>query len=175
MGSSESTEPATEPGEDRLRRIAAWLPALLVVLMVAFAGGRSFTVGRTSEWFYPFWMRHFARFPMQRFWDLNELLRKLGHLVIYAVVGSAFYCSWRAWLKRRPSASGVPPWNRAAGLALISTLLLAAGDEIHQIFIPGRASRVADVGMDLCGAYIAMILLLAARSRGAGSLKPRRP
>ena len=164
MASTESTESAA----DRLRRNAAWLPALAVILTVAFAGGSSFTVGRTSEWFYPFWMRHFARFPMQRFWDLNELLRKVGHLAIYAVVSSAFYYSWRAWLRRRPSAAGILPRNRAAGLALISTLLLAAGDEIHQIFIPGRASRVADVGMDLCGAYLAMILLLAARRRSEG-------
>ena len=33
------------------------------------------------------------------------------------------------------------------------------GDEIHQLFIPGRTGRIFDVGVDSCGILLGCILL----------------
>jgi VanZ family protein len=52
--------------------------------------------------------------------------------------------------------------NRAAGLALVSTLLLAAADELHQRYVPQRTSTMTDVGFDVCGGYFALMILFAA-------------
>jgi VanZ family protein len=59
---------------------------------------------------------------------------------------------WTAWRVR---------FRNAAGLALLSTLLLASWDEWHQSFLPGRTSSVRDVGIDFCGALAAQLVLLA--------------
>jgi VanZ family protein len=47
--------------------------------------------------------------------------------------------------------------NRAAGWALILTMLLGSADELQQRFVPQRTSTITDVGFDLCGAYFALI------------------
>jgi VanZ family protein len=54
--------------------------------------------------------------------------------------------------------------RNAAGLALLSTLLLASWDEWHQSFLPNRTSSVRDVGIDFCGAVAAQLVLLAVLS-----------
>ncbi len=47
-----------------------------------------------------------------------------------------------------------------APLALVSTLALASWDEWHQSLIPGRTSKVSDVGIDVFGAIVAHLVLL---------------
>jgi VanZ family protein len=50
-------------------------------------------------------------------------------------------------------------FRNAAGLALLSTLLLASWDEWHQSFLPGRTSSPKDVALDFCGAVVAQLVL----------------
>ncbi|MBW1903919.1 MAG: VanZ family protein [Deltaproteobacteria bacterium] len=72
-------------------------------------------------------------------------LRDKGiHFLEYAVLG--WLCaaaSSRTW----PSASA---WRTAAFAVFISALW-GLSDEIHQAFVPGRSSEVADVIADLLG------------------------
>ncbi|MBO4928642.1 MAG: VanZ family protein [Clostridiales bacterium] len=44
-------------------------------------------------------------------------------------------------------------------VALWITALAAAADEYHQIFVPGRASRLLDVFLDLAGAFVLMLII----------------
>ena len=87
-------------------------------------------------------------------------LRDKGiHFLEYAVLG--WLCaaaSSRTW----PSASA---WRTAAFAVFISTLW-GLSDEIHQAFVPGRSSEVADVIADLLGsmAGAAASLLLSNRT-----------
>jgi VanZ family protein len=43
---------------------------------------------------------------------------------------------------------------------VLCTLVIASLDEYHQSFIPSRTSSPIDVGIDLCGAMAAQLLLL---------------
>ena len=52
--------------------------------------------------------------------------------------------------------------NRAAGWALILTMMLGSADELHQRFVPQRTSTITDVGFDVCGGYFALMILFAA-------------
>ncbi len=87
-------------------------------------------------------------------------LRDKGiHFLEYAVLG--WLCaaaSSRTW----PSASA---WRTAAFAVFISALW-GLSDEIHQAFVPGRSSEVADVIADLFGsmAGAAASLLLSNRT-----------
>ena len=87
-------------------------------------------------------------------------LRDKGiHFLEYAVLG--WLCaaaSSRTW----PSASA---WRTAAFAVFISALW-GLSDEIHQAFVPGRSSEVADIIADLFGsmAGAAASLLLSNRT-----------
>jgi hypothetical protein len=87
-------------------------------------------------------------------------------MIGYGLACLAFFAT-SYWLLRlrgaRLAANG--GWqlkNRAAGWALLLTMLLGSADELHQRFVPQRTSTITDVGFDVCGGYFALMLLFAA-------------
>lgn len=86
------------------------------------------------------------------------LVRKTAHFTIYLVLGICLYGSVQAW---SPSIS-IPS---KIVLSLLIALLYAAGDEIHQLFIDGRAGSLRDVFIDSCGALCGCTLFAWASSR----------
>jgi VanZ family protein len=75
---------------------------------------------------------------------------KTAHVVVYAILA---WLWWRALSARREVG-----W-RVLTVALGLTVLYGISDEVHQLFIPGRYGRIADVLFDASGALV-MILLL---------------
>lgn len=81
---------------------------------------------------------------------LNHPIRKAAHMTEYAVLGLlcfAFYGSLPVRGKRRYLLSG------------ITAAFYAVTDEIHQLFVPGRAGMLSDVCIDTAGAIIGLFLL----------------
>ena len=75
---------------------------------------------------------------------------KLNHIIAYGVL------TWLWWRALTPGRQvSWPVLALAFGLAV----LYGISDEIHQLFVPGRFGRVADVLFDASGALL-MILLL---------------
>jgi VanZ family protein len=144
------------------RKLALFLPSILVILMVLIEGTQRFSIENTADLVKPFWFSHFPSLPYQRFWEFVEALRKGGHLMGYGLVCLAFFGTLYWWMLRRPhSSNGWALKNRAAGWALVLTMLLGAADEIHQKFVPQRTSTITDVGFDVCGGYFALMALFA--------------
>lgn len=71
-------------------------------------------------------------------WDF--LLKKTAHVIEYAIL---FLLLLRALGKKH------------ATLIFIIAILYAFSDEFHQSFVPGRTSRLSDVGFDTLGMIIA--------------------
>lgn len=93
-------------------------------------------------------------------------VRKWAHIYIYLLLGASMAVTVRCWL---------PPWRwyRQAGLAALLCLVWAAGDEVHQYFVPGRAMLASDVAVDALGfvpgiALVFLILWLRRRFSGRG-------
>jgi VanZ family protein len=83
--------------------------------------------------------------------DIDEkVLYKSAHILAYAILA---WLWWR-WLA---------PARRLNWSVLLTAFALATlygvSDEFHQVFVPGRHSRLADVFFDAAGA-LAMILLI---------------
>jgi VanZ family protein len=145
------------------RKLAVFLPSVLVVLLVLVEGTQRFSIQNTAGYVAPFWFKHFPSLPYQRFWEFVEALRKLGHLAGYGLVCLAFFGTSYWWLsRRRPPLGGWRLKNRAAGWALVFTMLLGSADELHQRYVPQRTSTITDVGFDVCGGYFALMILFAA-------------
>ena len=82
----------------------------------------------------------------------HNTLRKLAHAFEYFMLCLLiFNALWRTTKKQKMKISSV---------SLASCLIYAISDEIHQIFIPGRAGRVFDVGVDMAGAVLGLVFCL---------------
>lgn len=78
----------------------------------------------------------------------SHFIRKTAHAIEFGGLCFAFNMSYAAsYLKYCPFIS------------LISTVLYASTDEIHQYFIVGRACQVRDVFVDFCGAVLVTLVL----------------
>lgn len=102
---------------------------------------------------------------------IHTLVRKSAHVALYLLLSLSLLNALRLY--------PLPP-RRAVGIDLIICLAYAASDEWHQTFVPGRAGRVTDVGVDMLGALlgVALFALLAAlwrniRKRKQGAEAPQ--
>jgi VanZ family protein len=143
----------------RLQIVLDWVPAALSVLMIALESTASMSAENTSQWLYPLWVRLFGQITPAHWNEVHHLIRKTGHFVGYGLVSVAFFYSWRQTLHRM-AVKHWTLWRRASVLAVLCTLLIAISDEYHQSFLPSRTSSPVDVGIDLCGAVAAQLLLL---------------
>jgi len=77
----------------------------------------------------------------------EHIIRKLAHYSVYAMLG---FCASMAVGQRKLFGKG------SLGV-LIFCFLYACSDEIHQIFVPGRAGMFTDVLIDTGGALTGML------------------
>lgn len=82
---------------------------------------------------------------------IEGFVRKGAHMTEYAILAILFYI----WLGRWQLSH-----RRMACTAAVLTILYACSDEIHQLFVVGRAGRVSDVLIDSAGAIIGLALFL---------------
>ncbi|MBP3878534.1 MAG: VanZ family protein [Lachnospiraceae bacterium] len=84
---------------------------------------------------------------MTRMRAADHLVRKCAHAAEYAVLGFLLFMTLKKYRVRR-----------CALPALLLTACYAAGDEIHQYFVPGRSCQAGDVLIDSAGALAAIIV-----------------
>ncbi len=89
--------------------------------------------------------------PVER---LSFYVRKCAHFFAYFVLGVLTSCALSQSLCAR----------RAVVSSLGVCVFYAATDELHQYFVPGRACRLFDVGVDSLGALCGILAVCAVRS-----------
>lgn len=88
------------------------------------------------------------------FEQFHFFIRKTAHFIAYFILG---VLALRAFIN-----SGVRGWKSAI-FAFGLSLIYAVSDELHQLFVPGRAAQVRDVLIDSAGAFCG---ILSARIMG---------
>lgn len=81
--------------------------------------------------------------------SISFIIRKLGHMAEYAIL-TGLVMGWLYEAKRKLSLL----W------CLGFSFIYACTDEIHQLFVPGRAGMFTDVLIDMAGALIGMLGVL---------------
>ena len=78
----------------------------------------------------------------------EQIISNLAHIPAYALLTFL-------WLK---SFAGETSKNNiiAVSLILLSLVLFAVSDEIHQSFVPGRTASFMDLGLDLIGIVLGL-------------------
>lgn len=82
---------------------------------------------------------------------IEHFVRKGAHMTEYAVLAVLLYLWLGRWKLSR---------LRAAGIAAVLAIMYACSDEIHQLFVAGRAGMVSDVLVDSAGAMLGLALFL---------------
>lgn len=83
--------------------------------------------------------------------DLDHLLRKGAHFIIYLILGIL--------VSNSIMKSNVVIKRNCILLALLICILYAISDEVHQLFIPGRSGEIKDVLIDSIGALVGILLM----------------
>lgn len=81
-------------------------------------------------------------------------IRKTAHMTEFGILSVLVYI----WLEKRQ----LKEMNRACP-AVFLTMLYAAGDELHQRFVPGRAGMLRDVLIDSAGAFLGVAVFIGVK------------
>jgi VanZ family protein len=89
--------------------------------------------------------------PQRTFSLLHALLRKLAHLIEYAVFALLLYGP------HGEKSRGL--WRlRRAALCILGAAAYSLTDEFHQLYVPGRNGSLLDCALDTFGAALAMLV-----------------
>ncbi len=84
--------------------------------------------------------------------DMQFIVRKSAHFLVYFALGVCCFSAINTYQ--------IKTKNKVL-TAIIICLLYATSDEIHQLFVVGRAGRATDVMIDLVGAVLGILLTLS--------------
>ena len=97
----------------------------------------------------------FPGMPQDQIEGWHHAFRKSCHMMEYAVLAGLV---WRAVRQSRRGERR--PWLRDhALLSLTVVFAYAATDEFHQVFVPSRTAQVSDIGFDVTGGGLGMLLV----------------
>ncbi len=152
-----------------LRLLLAWLPAMVGVCVVMAESTETFSSGNTSGPLRHLWEGLFGPQSNEHWEAIHHIIRKTGHFIGYGTLSLLFYHAWRRTaeiLHRRTFRI------ENVLYALACTLIVAAGDEYHQTFLPGRTGRPQDVLLDMVGACTLQLLFwVVMLTIGLGSVR----
>ena len=99
----------------------------------------------------------------------QHIIRKFAHFFIFGILGAL---AVNAYKSLRIKDNG-----KVAMLAFATCVVYAITDEIHQLFVPGRAFEVTDIIIDSSGSFIfiaisLLIIFLIENRRESYSEKP---
>lgn len=134
--------------------LKVWLPVVIAISVICAESTDTFSSQNTSSWLRPILERWIGPFQDNAWETFHHHLRKTGHFVGYGTVGFTFLRAWLHSLARR-GISALLSWRLESSiLAILSTAIVASGDEFHQTFIPSRTGTPVDVLLDTCGATV---------------------
>ena len=85
---------------------------------------------------------------------MESSIRKAAHMTEFGILSVLIYI----WLEKRQ----LKEMNRAC-LAVFLAMLYAVSDELHQLFVPGRAGMLRDVLIDSTGAFLGVVVFIGVK------------
>jgi VanZ family protein len=136
-----------------------WAPVVVAIGVICIESTGAFSSQHTSGWLRPIVERLLGHIDDIVWGNLHHYIRKTGHFLGYGAVGFTFLRAWLHTLDRRGRRS-LTAWRlQSSLLAILSTALVASGDEFHQTFIPSRTGSPMDVLLDTIGALTLCLLV----------------
>lgn len=119
----------------------------------------------------------FGRIDSRFVYLANEILRKSGHFLGYAILSALTFLALKRTNRDRLKLVLQRSWGMFlrdlwrfewAVIAVLLPLVTASLDEINQTFIPSRSGRWQDVAIDTSGAIVVQLLIFALSAHAMG-------
>ena len=138
-----------------------WLPALIWLGFIFVGSTDVLSAEQTSRFLVPLLRWLDPQISVATIATIHFAVRKLGHLIEYAILAMLF---WRAL--RRGTNLQMKISTLSASVWVVCAIF-AATDEFHQSFVPSRTAALGDVMIDSIGAFVglAICLMIAARKQ----------
>jgi len=127
------------------------------LVLVLFLGSAYFAAQETGRYVVPFLKFLMPGVPSSELQAIHMVLRKLAHVLEYAVLALL-------WYRALHTVGGRSP-RTAAWVALSICLVCSIADEAHQSMLPSRRGSVRDFVIDAFGAT-AMLTIARGRTMG---------
>lgn len=122
-------------------------------------------IHRLFTLFYPDFRDMTAAAQQDILLQFSFLVRKAAHFTLYFVLGILSFLNAEAFMICSPSLKAL--------FSLIFSVLYAASDEFHQLFVDGRAGQVRDVLIDGAGAVIGIAICLIVKGIVEGKMRKK--
>ena len=144
------------PMEKKIRRLVFWtLTVLTMAAIFLFSSQTAVDSGALSEGvagrFYTFFHRIFPALEVASWHAFVSFVRKCAHFFCFFCLGLSVTAALSADVSDR--------WKNAL-YAFLFCFVYAVSDEVHQLYIPGRAMLFKDVCIDSLGASCAIGIVM---------------
>ncbi len=160
-----------------------------MVGVIAVESTDLFSSAHTGLWLLP--LLRILHISPENINEINHVLRKTGHCVGYGFLSFVIFRAFRGtyrfltqgydgWISSRVSpalGNAIFPtlWHlNWAFWALAGTALIATCDEVHQMTLPSRTGRWADVLLDSTAGFVVQVLIYVADRAKANRLERQR-
>jgi len=151
-----SSTPIPEITSAPPRKLAAWLPTLLWLCVLAFFSTDIFSAEHTGSVLQKLLHALFGGISHHTFVLIHFYVRKTAHFCSYGLLSGLSFFSWRA------TFFADRPWMlRWAVLGLVTGIAGGCLDEFHQSFLSSRTSSMRDVLIDTAGALFFQLAIAA--------------
>jgi VanZ family protein len=147
-----------------------WWPVALWLAIIRLESTDYASAGNTFSLLYRIYTSIFGRVDFRLLLMINEILRKSGHFIGYAILSALVFMALKHTHRDRLHLVLQRTWGTFfrdtwqfdwALIAVLFSLITASLDEIHQLFLPSRTGRWQDVAIDTSGAILVQLLLYA--------------
>ncbi len=146
--------------KNKKRKIAAgailiFLMGIIFVFSAQTAGESSHLSGNISKFIFGVYEWLFGEVSGERelraMEIIHSLIRSLAHGFEYFLLEGAAFANAVLHLEK---------WKKAAFSSVLFCMIFALTDEIHQLFVEGRAFQLADIAVDTLGALVCLVICL---------------
>lgn len=126
-----------------MKKIKYFIPSIFLMILIFMFSHQtgSESSGLSSQ--IVLWIQTYLHIPITEF-----IVRKAAHMSEYALLTLTFIYGFY---------KNQYPIQKIMIYSLIGTFLYACSDEMHQLFIGGRAGQFTDVLIDTCGGCLTII------------------
>jgi VanZ family protein len=151
-----------------------WWPAAVWLGIIQLESTDYASSRNTLGLLYGVWRMIFGRVDPQLISLVNEVLRKSGHFIGYAILSVLVFLALKCTNRDRLKPVLQRSWGTFfrdlwqlewAVIAVLLPLITASFDEIHQTFLPSRTGAWQDVAIDTSGALVMQLLIYALSTR----------
>lgn len=147
----------------------AWIRVFFSLTFICFTSSTLMSGYHTQFIVNSVWKAIFGNWHFDMTGIVNGDGRKIGHFFGYGAIGLVFRHAWHQTLSARAMRLGRAIMHSrllilSAAMSVLSILIVASADELHQCFLPQRVGSFGDVLRDTFGTIFLNLVLLAYRA-----------